>query len=343
MDRRPTETGKQVARLSDVARLAGVSTATASKALNGRAQVHAETRGRVHAAAEALGFTPNPFAKALNETRTGTIGMLTSDLETRFVLPVLLGAEDAFGEGATSVLLCDARGDSIRETHHLKTLLARRVDGIVIVGRTTNARPSISAGVPVPVVYAYAPSESEEDSSFTPDNYMAGQLAVEHLIARGRKSIALVNGEPNYDAATDRAAGARDAMAVHGLELQGGDALYGEWAEGWGRRGVASLLASGRKIDGLIAGSDQIGRGAVDQLRESGLDVPSDVAVVGMDNWEVLAATARPPLTSIDMMLQALGRAAALALAGAIDGNPQPGVHRLPVRVVPRDSTASVN
>jgi LacI family transcriptional regulator len=333
--------GKAVT-LTDVARLAGVSVATASKALNGKSQVRAETREKVFEAARALSFTPNPFAQALHAPRTGTIGMLTSDLDNRFVLPVLLGAEDAFGSGATSVLLCDARGDSIREQHHLRTLLARRVDGIVILGRTTNPRPSITEGIPVPAVYAYAPSDDDADTSFTPDNYEAGRKAIEHLVARGRSSIALVNGEPNYAAAVDRAFGARDAMADLGLALEGGDALFGQWSENWGRQCTETLLQSGRRFDAVLAGSDQIARGVLDQLRESGLSVPSDVAVMGFDNWDILSATARPPLTSIDMNLQELGRAAALSLSEAISGQADPGIHRLPVRLVPRESTASI-
>jgi LacI family transcriptional regulator len=334
--------GSGAATLTDVANLAGVSIATASKALNGKSQVRAETRQKVLNAAADLSFSPNPFAQALNSTRTGTIGMLTSDLDNRFVLPVLLGAEDAFGSGSTSVLLCDARGDAVREQHHLKTLLARRVDGIVVLGRTTNARPSITSGIPVPVVYAYAPSDDPSDTSFTPDNYTAGRNAIDHLVARGRRSIALVNGEPNYAAAVDRAAGARDAMSDHGLSLEGGDALYGQWSESWGRQCTETLLASGRRIDAILAGSDQIARGVLDQLRESSLSVPADVAVMGFDNWDILSATSRPPLTSIDMNLQELGRAAALALSEAITGAVDPGVHRLPVRVVPRESTASI-
>lgn len=334
--------GSGAATLTDVAHLAGVSLATASKALNGKSQVRAETRQKVVTAAATLSFTPNPFAQALNATHTGTIGMLTSDLDNRFVLPVLLGAEDAFGAGATSVLLCDARGDAVREQHHLKTLLARRVDGLVILGRTTNPRPSITAGIPVPVVYAYAPSDSPDDTSFTPDNYAAGKRAIEHLVARGRTSIALINGEPSYAAAVDRAAGARDAVVAAGLELERGDALYGQWSESWGRQCTKTLIASGRRFDAILAGSDQIARGVLDQLRESNLSVPGDIAVMGFDNWDILSATSRPPLTSIDMNLQELGRAAAVALSKAISGTTGPGVHRLPVRLVPRESTASI-
>lgn len=342
LNRNRADSTRNEATLSDVAKLAGVSIATASKALNGRDQVKAETRERVFAAAKELSFTPNPFARALNDKRTGTIGMLTSDLDNRFVLPVLLGAEDAFGAGATSVLLCDARGDAIREQHHLRTLLARRVDGIVILGRTTNPRPSITEGIPVPVVYAYAPSDDPADTSFTPDNYMAGRLAVEHLLDRGRSAIALINGEPSYSAASDRAEGARDAMEARGLRLEGGDGLYGQWSESWGRQGTRTLLESGRRIDGIVAGSDQIARGVLDELRDSNLRVPEDVAVIGVDNWDILAEAARPPLSSVDMQLQDLGRAAARALSTAIGGASDPGVNRLPVRVVPRESTASV-
>lgn len=342
MDRKRFVSPHAKPTLSDVAALAEVSIATASKALNNKDQVRASTRERVLAAAQELGFTPNPFAKALNEKRTGTIGMLTSDLDNRFVLPVLLGAEDAFGAGATSVLLCDARGDAIREQHHLRTLLARRVDGIVILGRTTNPRPSLTASIPVPVVYAYAPSDSDDDASFTPDNVMAGRLAVDHLAERGRRAIALINGEPQYTAATDRAAGALQAVADRGLELVGGAGLYGQWSERWGRQCITTLLDSGRSIDGLVAGNDQIARGAMDILRERGLRVPEDVAVVGMDNWDVLAENSRPPLTSIDMELEELGRASARALSQAIAGGGDTGVHALPVRVVPRESSSSI-
>jgi LacI family transcriptional regulator len=328
------------ATLDDVARLAGVSSATASKALNGKAQVRAETRQKVLNAARTLQFTPNPFARALNTDRTGTIGMLSADLDNRFVLPVLLGAEDAFGAGSTSVLLCDARGDAIREQHHLRTLIAKRVDGIVILGRTTNPRTSITRDIQVPVVYAYAPSDDETDTSFTPDNHGAGYSAIQHLLSRGRRSIALINGEPSYAAARDRADGAVAAMAEAGLQLEGGDALYGQWSESWGRQATATLLGSGRPIDAILAGSDQIARGVMDQAREHGLDIPRDIAVMGFDNWDILAMNARPPLTSVDMQLQDLGRAAAVALSEAIQGQRHPGVHRLPVRVVPRESTS---
>jgi LacI family transcriptional regulator len=328
--------------LADVAELAGVSLATASKAMNGNPQVRVSTREKVLKAARELSFSPNPFAQALNSNRTGTIGVLTNDLESRFVLPIIMGAEDALGAGKTSVILCDARGDAIREQHHLGVLLAKRVDGVIVLGPSTNFRPSITAGVSVPLVYAYAPSMDPNDASFTPDNVQAGAMAVEHLLGRGRRSIALVNGDPSYGAARDRAQGAREALGEAGHSLVGGDALYGQWTENWGRECTKMLLQSGETFDAIIAGSDLIARGVLEQLRESGVRVPDDIAVLGFDNWGLLSETSRPALSTIDMNLELLGRRVAEELSLAINGEHNPGVHRLPVKLVPRESTASI-
>jgi LacI family transcriptional regulator len=332
----------RAATLSDVARLAGVSVATASKALNGRDQVKAETRTRVEEAAERLAFSPNALARGLLAGRTGTVGLLTSDLEGRFVIPILMGAEDAFGAGRVSVFLCDARGDMIREQYHLQALLSRRVDGLIVVGRATDVRPSLGPTVPVPVVYAYAPSADPDDVSLTPDNVAGGRLAIEHLLACGRRRIAHVSGDPTYAAAQDRATGVDAAMAAAGLELAGDGVLFGEWSERWGRSATAMLLAQDPEIDGIFAGSDQIARGVLDMLRERGRDVPRDVSVIGFDNWETLTLNSRPELTSVDMNLERLGRVAAQRLFAAIGGERTGGVDHLPCRVVPRGSTSPV-
>ncbi|ASO20796.1 LacI family transcriptional regulator [Actinoalloteichus hoggarensis] len=333
---------KRSITLTDVARLAGVSVATASKALNGRRQVRAETRERVLAAAESLSFTPNPFAQALNMPKSGTVGMLTSDLDGRFALPILMGAEDAFGSGATSVLLCDARGDAERERRHVATLLARRVDGLIVVGSRTDPRPSLGQQLPVPVVYAYAPSEDDADVSFVPDNVRGGALAVEHLVAGGRRRIALLAGDADYAAARDRVAGVRAALHDAGLDLVGGAETYGEWSEAWGRQAADALLTENPDVDAVLCGNDQVARGALETLRERGRRVPEDVWVAGFDNWEVLTASSRPPLTSVDMNLEELGRTAARHLFHAIDGERHGGIVTLPVRLVIRETTGDV-
>lgn len=328
------------ATLADVARAAGVSVATASKALNGKAHVSARAREAVLAAASELAFRPNPFARALNRASTNTIGMLTSDLDNRFVLPILLGAEDAFGAGSLSVLLADARDSALREQLQLQSLLTRRVDGVLIVGRTTNPRPPMQSKPDVPVVYVYAPSTDEQDLSFEPDNELAGRLAVEHLVATGRTRIGIVNGEDTYSAARDRLRGVSDAMEAHGLELIGNPGLvFGMWNEAWGRQATVRMLERHPEVDAVIAGSDHIGRGVMDAVRESGRRIPDDVAVVGFDNWDILVEGARPQLSSVDMNLQQLGRLAAEALVAMIDGTARHGRVRNPVELVVRGST----
>lgn len=326
------------ATLTDVARLAGVSASTASKALNGRSHVRAATRDRVVQAARQLSFSPNTLAQSLLAGRTGTVGLVTSDLEGRFIIPILMGVEDAFGADRVNGFLCDARGDAIREQHHVQALLSRQVDGLIVVGSRTDPRPSLGRDLPVPVVYTYAPSEDPDDLSIICDNIGAGRLAVEHLISCGRTRIAHITGDLGYGASRERAEGALAALTDAGLQLVG-EVRYGAWSEGWGRAAAAMLLDQHPEIDAIFCGSDLVARGVMDTLRERGRAVPGDIAVLGFDNWKVLSTNARPPLTSIDMNLEELGRTAARALFAALEGSPRSGVRALPCRIVLRGST----
>ncbi len=330
--------GVKPATLRDIARMVGVSVATVSKALNGREHVRAETREAVRRAAQELNFRPNTLAQGLLAGRTGTVGLLTSDLEGRFSIPVLMGAEDAFGLGSTSVFLCDARGDAIREQHHIRALLGRRIDGLIVVGDRTDARPSLGA-LPIPVVYAYAPSDNPEETSVVSDNVDAGRLAADHLVSCGRTRIAYVSGDHSYAAARDRVQGATAALRDTGIELAGGGAFYGAWSEEWGRGAARMLLDRFPDLDGILCGSDQVARGVTDALRESGRRIPEDIAVMSHDNWTQLAAEARPPLSTIDMNLEEVGKAAARLLFAAIAGDPNPGLHTVPCKLVIRGST----
>lgn len=337
------ETNSQAGRratLADVARFAGVSMSTASKAINDHHDVRFSTRERVLVAAEHLGYEPNSLARALLGHRSGTVGMLTSDLIGRFSLPILMGVEDALGAGEVSVFLCDARGDAIREQFHIKALLRRQIDGLIVVGSSTNPRPPLVPDVPVPVIYVYAPSQRAEDTSVVADNLGAGRSAVAHLLHMGRRHIAHIGGDPAFTAATDRRDGILAELADEGLALAGTRAHDGTWSESWGRTAARLLRSEDPTIDAIICANDQIARGAIDVLQRAGVAVPGDIAVMGFDNWGVLAADCDPPLTSIDMNLESLGRRAAVLLREAIDGRPKAGVVTLPCRLVARASTA---
>lgn len=333
--------GSRNATLKDVAALAGVSISTASKALNGRSDVNAGTRVRVQEVAELLSFSPNQLAKGLLSQRSGTVGLLTSDLEGRFSIPILMGAEDAFGSDKTSVFLCDARGDAIREQHHIRALLSRRVDGLIVVGARPDPRASLGHSLGVPVVYAYAPSEDPSDVSLITDQAGGARLAVEHLLDCRRTRVAHITGDVSYSAARERAVAAVGRLQEAGLELAGGQVFYGGWTEAWGRAATVELFRREPAVDAIFAGSDQIARGVLDALDHAGVSVPGQVSVVGFDNWHAVATNSRPPLTTIDLNLQQLGRVAAQRLFAAInDDDPASGTEVLPCRLVVRDSSA---
>lgn len=331
------------ARLDDVARLAGVSKGTASKALNNKSDVNPQTRQRVQQAAERLSFRPSAIARNLLSGRTGTVGILTNDLEGRFVIPILAGAEDALGAGKISVILCDARGDAIRERRHLETLLERRIDGLIVVGGARNdPRPSIGRNLPVPVVYAYAPSTDPDDLSLTTDNVMGGRLAAEHLWSTGRRHVAYIGGDGSYVASRERMEGADAALTEHGSELITPGSTQGDWSEKWGRLATANLLEQHPNIDGIFAASDLLARAALDILRDLGRRVPQEVGVIGHDDWSLVVANTRPELSSVDTSLESLGRTAASRLFFALSGGELGhGVERLPVKLRVRGSTVA--
>jgi LacI family transcriptional regulator len=327
--------------IADVAALAQVSIGTVSKALNGRGQLREQTRERVLAAAEQLGFQPNALARGLLSGRSFTVGLITTDSFGRFTIPIMLGAEDALGAGQISVFLCDGRGDPIREQHYIRTLLARRVDGFIVTGRRVDPRPPISATLSVPVVYAMAQSTEPDDCSLIPDDQQGGRIAVEHLLATGRTRIGHITGPERFLATRARARGAQHALHEAGYQVAGPGVLYGEWSERWGRQAAHVLVRSAPDLDAIFCGSDQIARGVADSLRELGYDIPGHVALVGFDNWDVMAETCRPPLTTIDLNLTQLGRVAADRLLAAIDGDASHGAQAQPCRLVLRESTGS--
>jgi LacI family transcriptional regulator len=331
--RKPTVT------LTDVARRAGVSVATASKALNSGNEVAPDTRRRVMRAAEELAFRPNALARGLISGRTSAVGLLTDELGGRFAIPVLLGIENALGSGEMSVMLCDSRGDAIRRQHYIRSLLARQVDGFIVLGDSNDIRASLRSEIPVPVVYAYCESDDPADVSVLSDDRAGARLAMEHLVSLGRRHIGHITGEESYRAARERAAVVGEVLAEAGLPLAGGVPFFGEWTRRWGRHAARLLLAAHPETDAVFCGSDQVANGVIETIVESRRRIPDDVAVVGYDNWEIFSADSRPPLTTVDLDLQRLGSTAASHLLDALNGRPASGVVRLPGRLVVREST----
>jgi LacI family transcriptional regulator len=211
--------------------------------------------------------------------------------------------------------------------------VSRRVDGIIVTGRRTEPRDPID--VPIPVVYAFSASTDPRDTSIVVDDHGGAASTVRHLVSLGRQRIAHVTGPASHRSAISRAAATVEAAA--GALV--GEPMYGEWSERWGRHAVDVLLRSETEVDAITCGSDQIARGVCDRLRELGRSVPDDIAVTGYDNWSVMALASRPPLTTVDLALEELGRRTAQLLLDAIAGAGHPGLLEMPTRLITREST----
>ncbi|MBV9228980.1 MAG: LacI family DNA-binding transcriptional regulator [Chloroflexi bacterium] len=331
-------TGRGVT-LQDVARAAGVTLGTASKAINGRGKLSLETRERVRSEARRLGFRFRELEQNVPVSRRAMIGVLTSDIYGRFSLPLLMGIEKAFGSRPVSAVLC-ATSDQTHEQEHLQMLLERQVDGIVVSARREDPRPPIDLGAAsVPVIYAHTQVTDPHALCVLPDDAQGASLAVEHLIHSGRRHLAHITGPGYFEAVRLREGAMRRVMAEHALSLSEQRVLSGPWQESWGYTAAQYLIKQDPSIDALFCGSDQLARGAVEALHEMGVRIPDDVAVIGFDNWEPIACATRPALTTVDMNLEAVGHYVGQCLLDLLAGKLLSGIVRLPCTLVIRESS----
>jgi LacI family transcriptional regulator len=326
--------------IHDVARASNVSIGTVSKALNNIGSLRQETRERIATVAEAIGYRPNDLAQSLHRARSMTVGILSNDSFGRFAFPIVEALERRLFDHGIAVFMCNATDDPARERRHIAQLLGKRVDGLVVTARRADRRAPIEpAARGLPVVYVFSQVENPDALCLLPDDEGGATLAVSHLAALGRTRIAHITGPERFEAVRLRELGWRKALGEAGLKVDASDCHPGQWSEAWGREAAQTLFSHRRGApDALFCGNDQIARGAVDALREMGLTVPEDVAVVGFDNWGVMAEAARPALTSVDMNLEALGREAGASLMEMMGGRALKGVRRLPCSLVIRDS-----
>jgi len=325
--------------IHDVARHAGVSIGTVSKALNNGGKLARETRERIIAVAGELGFRPNSLAQSLHRNQSFTVGLISTDSFGRFTMPIMEGLEECLTDRRMQVFMCNATDDPEREAQHVESLLRKRIDGLVVTARRADKRPSIQPVVHgLPIVYVFSQADDPDALCLLPDDEGGAVLAVEHLASLGRRRIAHITGPETFEAVRLRKAGYAAALSAAGLPEINGYYLSGVWSEAWGREAVDRLFQASEVPDALFCGNDQIARGAADALRERGVAVPQAVSIVGFDNWVVMAGAGRPPLTSIDMNLTDLGRQAGLCLMQLIGGERLKGVRRLPCTLVVRES-----
>jgi LacI family transcriptional regulator len=326
--------------IRDVAQLAGVSPGTVSKVLNDSAYVSAATRERVLAAVEKLSFRPNTIARSLKQSRTHTIGLLTDDLEGVFTMSMMRGVEDFASKQGFSVFLCNSYGDMTRERDHLDVLLAKQVEGVILMsGYRVRERgaPALSLGG-LPVVYLYGYTRDIGAPCVVPDDVEGGRLGTEHLIGTGHHRIAIINGPTHYEATHSRLKGYQAALAAAGVGFDPALVRVGKWHERSGYQLTHELLGLPQRPDAIFCASDSIAVGALDALHELGVRVPDDVALVGYDNRH-FSQYQRPPLTTVALPLVEMGKLAGKLLLSAILNNErEDAIHYVPCQLVVRQS-----
>jgi len=336
-----TELEQPVGRVTarDVADRAGVAVSTVSKALSGRGSVRKETRERILEIADELGYESAQSQARRESDHTTTIGVIISDQFGRLTVPVLIGAIEALSERGIALLLFDGRGDPIREQHFADSLRQRQADGVLVVGAGLYPREPLRGGTGIPAVYALSWSTAPGDTSVVSNDSEGARIAAEHLVATGRRRIAFISGLRHDAASRVRLAATLGVLSDKQLELAH-PPLFGEWSEHWGRQAAYQLIRAGVELDGIVCGSDQIARGVLEALRESGVDVPGQLAVTGFDNWDMVVNAARPALTSVDMNLHEVGRRAAEQLVTRIARPAEAQVVRVDCELVLRESSA---
>ncbi|CAL9274168.1 LacI family DNA-binding transcriptional regulator [Streptomyces sp. RM99] len=299
--------------LEEVAARAGVGRGTVSRVINGSPRVSDATRAAVEAAVAELGYVPNTAARALAANRTDAIALVVPEPETRFFAEpyfsdMLKGVGAELSETEMQLLLIFAGSD--RERRRLaQYLAAHRVDGVLLVSvHADDPLPDMLSQLEIPAVISGPRSAAETLASVDSDNFGGARSAVEHLLSRGRRSIAHITGRLDVYGAQRRVDGYRAALRDAGHEADEQLIEAGDFTEEGGRRAMAELLRRRPDLDAVFAGSDVTAAGARQVLREAGRRIPDDVALVGYDD-SAIARHMEPPLTSVRQPIEEMGRA----------------------------------
>lgn len=305
--------------ISDVAREAGVSSQTVSRALNNKGEISAETRDRVLEIVRQLGYRPNTLARGLVTQKTSTLGLVVPDIANPFFSEVARGAEDAAHAAGYSLLLCNAMEDPEREMEALRTLEAQRVDGILLCSSRLSEQNLVALLTRLPpVVLANREPTTEGVHSVSIDDEYGARAAVKHLLGSGRRKIGLLAGPRASRSGICRSQGYKAALAEAGYPID--PALIAPCAPNLdgGHDAAIALLARHPEIDALLCYNDLVAVGALQAAAALGKRTPEDVAVVGFDDIP-LAALVTPALTTLRSDRRLLGMEIVRLMLQALD------------------------
>lgn len=316
--------------LRDVGRRAGVSAMTVSRVINGRHGVDADTQRKVEEAIEALDYVPNRVARGLISQKTATLGLIVPDVVNPFFSPVVRGAETTARKAGYRLLLCNSEGDLRLEREYIEDLVSHRVEGLLLAPASDQSRhsvfPLLRRGFPLVLVDRSLPDL--DCDLIVSDSRSGARRLVEHLIAIGHRDIAHLTDADDTSTGRERLGGYREALAAAGIPWRD-DLVFRTTVDRiGGYRAAQQALALERLPTAIFAVNNMTVVGAMQALRERGLVVPDDMALVCFDDVEHLAVLS-PFLTVIDQPAETFGSLGAQLLLERISGKAGPRSRRI--------------
>jgi DNA-binding LacI/PurR family transcriptional regulator len=327
--------------------MAGVSAATVSRVVNNNPRVNPEIRLAVNQAIERLGYVPNRAARSLMTRRTDSIGVVIRETAGRlfgdpYFGQLMLGiSEEASAAERQLVLLAAPTTEAATRVEQY--VVGRHVDGVIVVGpHGGDQLPARLARRRVPVVVNDRPIDGARVSYVDSDNHAGARLAVEHLVAGGRRRIATIHGTLELASGEDRLVGYREALATAGLSVDATLESDGDFSPVRAGQAMRELLTRRSDLDAVFVASDSMAVAALRVLRDAGCRVPEDVAIVGFDDSPVAAETS-PALTTVRQPIEAMGRAMVRQLLRQID-HPEEPAQRIvfATELIVRDSSRAL-
>ncbi|WP_410623795.1 LacI family DNA-binding transcriptional regulator [Amycolatopsis sp. cmx-8-4] len=308
-----------MATISDVAALAGVSTATVSRALNGKSTVDPVLAERVARAVEELGYTPNGLARSLRRRETAVLALIISDVENPFFTAIARGVEDTAQAAGFSVMLCNSDENTAKERRYVEVAAQERRAGVIMSPTTgdSDVRPLLAHGTPIVTVDRRL--ATADCDAVLVDSRVAARDAVRHLVDRGYERIACVAGPSGITTADDRLDGYRDGLRDAGRKLSTRLVRRCEFRETGGYEAAKQLLTKADPPDALLVSSSTMAIGVLQAMAELGLRASRDVGIVSFDDapWTTLIS---PTLTVVAQPAHAMGQLAARLLLDRIGG-----------------------
>ena len=331
----------KTAKLSDVAELARVSTATVSRALTCPGKVKPATAARIRQAVQALGYVAHGAARALASKRTHTIGAVIPTLDNAIFANTAHALQQALDDAGYTLLIASHEFDAEVEARVTQALVERGVDGLVLLGATHH--PSVLRMLDtqqIPYVLTWALDAAGRHPCVGFDNRAAANRIASHLLDLGHREFAMITGiTTGNERAAERREGVRQALAARGIALAPGRVVEKSYTLSAGREGLREILRAAPRPTAVICGNDVLAIGALAECQAQGIAVPREISVTGFDDLEI-AAVVTPALTTIHFPTAELGSYAAQHLLARLAGKPFEMRTELPVELVVRGSTA---